>query len=67
MLQAGLRFNPYRVFSSAETRLLSLTPSAHISFNPYRVFSSAETTLPAPVQALKGHGPFQSLSGFLIS
>ena len=36
-------FNPYRVFSSAETSLLYAFPRYHDRFNPYRVFSSAET------------------------
>ena len=37
------RFNPYRVFSSAETRSRRANGIDNPGFNPYRVFSSAET------------------------
>ena len=37
------RFNPYRVFSSAETSIPWPPTSTLPGFNPYRVFSSAET------------------------
>ena len=42
----NVRFNPYRVFSSAETRSSSHRSSNATCFNPYRVFSSAETIFP---------------------
>ena len=41
-------FNPYRVFSSAETGRGPGARSRVPSFNPYRVFSSAETGARAP-------------------
>ena len=37
------RFNPYRVFSSAETIAATAMIRTTHGFNPYRVFSSAET------------------------
>ncbi len=45
-------FNPYRVFSSAETSHRSGETSPDPCFNPYRVFSSAETP--------PRHGPAQT-------
>ena len=61
----GAGFNPYRVFSSAETGSPSLPAGVSGSFNPYRVFSSAET--PARLAEIFPAPQFQSLSGFLIS
>ena len=43
-------FNPYRVFSSAETTSAKHPIHMTTCFNPYRVFSSAETLINATVE-----------------
>ena len=57
-----ISFNPYRVFSSAETQRHHQHRRRHRRFNPYRVFSSAETRAAPPDPLAPPR--FQSLSVF---
>ena len=48
LMVTAISFNPYRVFSSAETHRQVALPHVGRRFNPYRVFSSAETGINSP-------------------